>query len=223
VLAAEGEQVSSRASRVIRYRLNIAGTGHSSLHLSEGTTVARFQIASPSEGICTNAALAIIAARELGISDAVIGERIAAWLPSSNRGRIATQGAQTFYIDCYNANPASMRDALAAFSRSTSAEQARCYVLGAMNELGAASVALHREVGRQLRLRSEDRVLFVGSDTLTQAYTDGAIEVGAEQAQLNCCTDVEKMKSVVADFAGALFLKGSRSCALEKLLPLKLR
>jgi UDP-N-acetylmuramoyl-tripeptide--D-alanyl-D-alanine ligase len=223
VLAAEGEQVSSRASRVIRYRLNIAGTGHSSLHLSEGTSVARFQIASPSEGICTNAALAIIAARELGISDAVIGERIAAWLPSSNRGRIATQGAQTFYIDCYNANPASMRDALAAFSRSTSAEQARCYVLGAMNELGAASVALHREVGRQLRLRSEDRVLFVGSDTLTQAYTDGAIEVGAEQAQLNCCTDVEKMKSVVADFAGALFLKGSRSCALEKLLPLKLR
>ncbi|MFT5622101.1 MAG: UDP-N-acetylmuramoyl-tripeptide--D-alanyl-D-alanine ligase [Bacteroidia bacterium] len=223
VLVAEGEQVSSRASRVIRYRLNIAGTGHSSLHLSEGTTVARFQIASPSEGICTNAALAIIAARELGISDAVIGERIAAWLPSSNRGRIATQGAQTFYIDCYNANPASMRDALAAFSRSTSAEQARCYVLGAMNELGAASVALHREVGRQLRLRSEDRVLFVGADTLTQAYTDGAIEVGAEQAQLNCCTDVEKMKSVVADFAGALFLKGSRSCALEKLLPLKLR
>lgn len=223
VLAAEGEQVSSRASRVIRYRLNIAGTGHSSLHLSEGTTVARFQIASPSEGICTNAALAIIAARELGISDAVIGERIAAWLPSSNRGRIATQGAQTFYIDCYNANPASMRDALAAFCLSTSAEQARCYVLGAMNELGAASVALHREVGRQLRLRSEDRVLFVGSDTLTQAYTDGAIEVGAEQAQLNCCTDVEKMKSVVADFAGALFLKGSRSCALEKLLPLKLR
>lgn len=223
VLAAEGEQVSSRASRVIRYRLNIAGTGHSSLHLSEGTSVARFQIASPSEGICTNAALAIIAARELGISDAVIGERIAAWLPSSNRGRIATQGAQTFYIDCYNANPASMRDALAAFSRSTSAEQARCYVLGAMNELGAASVALHREVGRQLRLRSEDRVLFVGADTLTQAYTDGAIEVGAEQAQLNCCTEVEKMKSVVADFAGALFLKGSRSCALEKLLPLKLR
>jgi UDP-N-acetylmuramoyl-tripeptide--D-alanyl-D-alanine ligase len=223
VLAAEGEQVSSRASRVIRYRLNIAGTGHSSLHLSEGTSVARFQIASPSEGICTNAALAIIAARELGISDAVIGERIAAWLPTSNRGRIATQGAQTFYIDCYNANPASMRDALAAFSRSTSAEQARCYVLGAMNELGAASVALHREVGRQLRLRSEDRVLFVGADTLTQAYTDGAIEVGAEQAQLNCCTEVEKMKSVVADFAGALFLKGSRSCALEKLLPLKLR
>ena len=223
VLAAEGEQVSSQASRVIRYRLNVAGTGHSDLHLSEGTTVERFQITSPSEGICANAALAIIAARELGISDAVIRERIALWLPSSNRGRIASQGEQTFYIDCYNANPASMRDAITAFCRATSPEQARCYVLGAMNELGAESVALHREVGRQLRLRSADRVLFVGPDALTQAYSDGAIEVGLGKAQLNCFTNVEKMKSVVADFAGALFLKGSRSYALEKLLPLKLR
>ena len=116
-----------------------------------------------------------------------------------------------------------MGDALAAFCRATAPEQARCYVLGAMNELGAESVELHREVGRQLRLRAEDRVLFVGTDTLTQAYTDGAIEVGAEPAQLNCSTDVEKMKSFVADFAGALFLKGSRSYALEKLLPLELR
>jgi hypothetical protein len=72
-------------------------------------------------------------------------------------------------------------------------------------------------------LRSVDHVLFVGPDILTQAYADGAIEVGLGKAQLNCFTNVEKMKSVVADFAGALFLKGSRSYALEKLLPLKLR
>lgn len=223
VLAAEGEQVSPEPKRVVRYCLDVSGGGYSTLHLSDGATVERFQIASPSEGICANAALAIIAARELGVADAVIRERIALWLPSSNRGRIATQGAQTFYIDCYNANPASMRDALTAFRRATSPELARCYVLGAMNELGADSVALHREVGRQLRLRSIDRVLFVGSDTLTQAYTEGAIEVGVEHAQLNYFTDVEQMKSVVADFAGALFLKGSHSYGLEKLLPLKLR
>ncbi len=223
VLAAEGEEVSLQASRVIRYRLNVVGTGHSSLHLRQDTSDEHFQIASPSEGICANAALAIIAARELGITDAVIRERISAWQPSSSRGRIATQGAQTFYIDCYNANPASMRDSLAAFCRATSPSQARCYVIGAMNELGAESLALHREVGRLLSLRAEDRVLFVGSSALTQAYTDGAIEVGGEQAQLNCCTNIEKMKSFVADFAGALFLKGSRSYALEKLLPLELR
>ena len=145
-------------------------TGTAFCIYARDTSVERFQIASPSEGICANAALAIVAARELGIADAAIRERIAAWVPSSNRGRIASQGAQTFYIDCYNANPASMGDALSAFCRATPSEQARCYVLGAMNELGADTVALHREVGQQLELRPEDQAFFVGPDELTLAY-----------------------------------------------------
>jgi UDP-N-acetylmuramoyl-tripeptide--D-alanyl-D-alanine ligase len=222
VLAAEGEQVSPQPKRVIRYRLDVVGAGQSTLQLRDGATDERFQIASPSEGICLNAALAIVAARELGTSDAVIRDRLAAWEPSSTRGRIVTQDAQTFYIDCYNANPASMRDAIAAFGRAMPTEQARCYVLGAMNELGADAVALHREIGSQLGLRSEDRALFVGPDALTQAYYDGAMEAGFHSAQLTRAAEVENIKSVVADFDGALFLKGSRSYALEKLLPLAL-
>ncbi|CAA6678778.1 MULTISPECIES: UDP-N-acetylmuramoyl-tripeptide--D-alanyl-D-alanine ligase [unclassified Lentimonas] len=219
VLAVVDEVVSPEPKRVIRYRLDVAGVGQSTLQLSDGSTDELFQIASPSEGICVNAALAIVAARELGISNAVIRERLAAWEPASTRGRIATQGEQTLYIDCYNANPASMRDAIAAFGRSMPVEQARCYVLGAMNELGSDAIALHRKIGQQLRLRPEDRAFFVGPDVLTQAYYDGAIQAGSNPAQLTRSTDVEKIKSVVADFVGALFLKGSRSYALETLLP----
>jgi UDP-N-acetylmuramoyl-tripeptide--D-alanyl-D-alanine ligase len=204
---------------VIRYRLDVSGAAHSTVELRDALTTESFQIASPSEGICVNAALAIVAARELGISDAVIGERIAAWVPSSTRGRIATLGAQAFYIDCYNANPASMSDAIAAFCRATPSDQARCYVLGAMNELGTDSVALHQDIGRQLNLRAEDRALFVGPDALTQAYYDGAMEADCRADQLEMTIDVEKIKSIVAEFTGALFLKGSRSYALEKLLP----
>jgi UDP-N-acetylmuramyl pentapeptide synthase len=166
-----------------------------------------------------NAALAIIAARELGVRDAEIRARIEAWRPSSTRGRIAQQGAQTFYIDCYNANPASMTDALAAFRRAMSSDQPRCYVLGAMNELGPAAVELHRDIGRQLQLRPGDRAIFVGPDALAGAYYAGALEAGVDAAQLQVVADVEKIKSIVADFAGALFLKGSRAYALEKLLP----
>jgi UDP-N-acetylmuramoyl-tripeptide--D-alanyl-D-alanine ligase len=223
VLAEEGELVQPEPKRVIRYRLDVAGAGHSTLHLNDGSGSESFQIASPSEGICVNAALAIVAARELGISDALIRERIAAWVPSSTRGRIANQGQRTFYIDCYNANPASMQDAIAAFDRAMVADQPRCYVLGAMNELGADSVALHREVGRQLHLRAEDRAYFVGPDALTQAYVDGVIEAGCDPDQLEMAGDVEKIKSIVAEFSGALFLKGSRSYALETLLPEELR
>jgi len=221
VLALKGEQVSHKPKRVIRYHVDLVTSGQSRLLLSDGSKDEVFQIASPSEGICVNAALAIVAAREFGISDVEIRERLASWEPSATRGRIATRGEQTFYIDCYNANPASMRDAIAAFSRSMPVEQARCYVLGAMNELGADGVRLHREIGQQLSLRSEDRAVFVGPDALTQSYYEGAIEAGCDLAQLTRSNDVEKIKSVVAEFTGALFLKGSRSYALETLLPVE--
>lgn len=223
VLATGDEVVSPKARRVIRYRLDVAGAGHSILYLTDGSSCEHFQVASPSEGICVNAALAILAARELGISDAVIRERIAAWVPSQDRGRIAMQGEQTFYIDCYNANPASMCDAIAAFGRAMPANQARCYVLGAMNELGADATALHQDVGRMLDLRPEDRVLFVGPNSLIQGYYDGAIDAGCAADRLDLVADVEKIKSIVAEFSGALFLKGSRSYALEQLLPEALR
>ncbi len=218
VLAAEGERFSPEPQRVIHYRLDLSGAESSVLYLSDASEVS-FQVASPSAGICVNAALAIIAARELGVRDAEIRARIEAWRPSSTRGRIAQQGAQTFYIDCYNANPASMTDALAAFRRAMSSDQPRCYVLGAMNELGPAAVELHRDIGRQLQLRPGDRAIFVGPDALAGAYYAGALEAGVDAAQLQVVADVEKIKSIVADFAGALFLKGSRAYALEKLLP----
>jgi UDP-N-acetylmuramoyl-tripeptide--D-alanyl-D-alanine ligase len=219
VLAAEGESVSPESRRVIRYRLHVHGAEHSTIDLRDGSSVERYQIASPSEGMCVNAALAIVAARELGVSVAAVGQRIADWRPSTTRGHLETRGAQSFYIDCYNANPASMYDALTAFVRVARCDRPRIYVLGAMNELGERAVVLHREIGQQLRLRAEDRAYFVGPNTLTQAYFDGAVRAGCTFDQLSMSRDIEKIKSDIAGFSGSLFLKGSRLYALEQLLP----
>lgn len=221
LLAAEGEVVAPHAQprRVIRYRLDLAGSGYSSLYLQDASTLERFQIASPSAGICMNAALAILTARELGVADHQIRERMHSWQPLSTRGSIMTRAGQSFYIDCYNANPASMSDAIAAFGRAMSVQQGRCYVLGAMNELGDQSVALHRQIGQQLVLRAKDQARFVGPDALTQAYYEGAIEAGCDPAQLERVTDVEQIKSVIGAFDGSFFFKGSRSYRLETLLP----
>jgi UDP-N-acetylmuramoyl-tripeptide--D-alanyl-D-alanine ligase len=221
VLAAEGEPLPYEPHRVVRYRLENAGPESGIVHLTDGTE-ASFQVASPSAGICVNAALAIVAARELGMCDADIRTRLEAWRPSSTRGRIAQAGRQTFYIDCYNANPASMLDALLAFRRAMSSDRPRCYVLGAMNELGCGAVELHREVGRNLALRPEDRAFLVGPCALVDAYRDGALETGSDSAQLVTVADVEQIHSEVAEFTGALFVKGSRAYALETLLPLEL-
>ncbi len=179
----------------------------------------RYTIASPSRGIATNAALAIVAARQLGIAEADIRQRIEAWRPTGSRGRIETVDTQTFYIDCYNANPSSMADALDAFARSTPQGVERFYILGAMNELGSTAPEQHAAIGRQLTLRSQDRAAFIGPTKLTQAYETGAVAAGANAAQLQSAENIEKIKSTVAQFSGAIFLKGSRSYQLEQLLP----
>ena len=173
-----------------------------------------YTIFSPSRGIASNAALAIVAAQQLGIANADIQQRIEKWRPSSSRGRIETVGGQTFYVDCYNANPASMVDALEAFVRSAPQDVARFYILGAMNELGATAVEQHQAIGRTLQLRVQDHVAFIGPATLTQAYA-----AGAASDRCICTETVEKIKSTVAQFQGAIFLKGSRSYQLEQLLP----
>ncbi len=217
IIAAEDEEIHGKPRQVIRYDLKVSGLGISTLSLRDGTTVEDFEIRSPSQGICTNAALVITVARHFGVSDSEIKKRLREWSPASKRGRIEKHGEQTIYIDCYNANPASMGDALAAFCRSMPSDEPRCYVLGAMNELGENAVEMHRKIGQKLELRREDRVFLVGPEALTQGYVEGLVQQGVDLKKVESVTDAESIKSVVANFSGSIFLKGSRSYQLEKI------
>lgn len=221
VLLEEGrESPFDEVRRTIRYRIEpVSQAGIVPRVQSLRIDGHSYTIASSSRGIAVNAALAIVAARELGVAGADIRAGIEAWRPSGDRGRIATQGAQTFYIDCYNANPSSMADALDAFVRSAPQAVARYYILGAMNELGETGAQKHAAVGGLLDLRPEDRAAFVGPAPLTEAYESGALAAGADPAQLQRAENIEKIKSTVAPFAGAIFLKGSRNYRLELLVP----
>ena len=90
----------------------------------------------------------------------------------------------------------------------------RDYIVGVMDELGTTAPAYHEAIGHLLKLRSKDRAAFVGPKELTNAYAS------AISPQQCICTDsVEKIKSTIAQFQGAIFLKGSRNYSLEKLLP----
>lgn len=219
VLAAEDEVIDMTPMHIVRYDLEISGADFSKLLLRDGNTVQHFEIASLSRGICANAALAILAARYCGISDSDIKERLLEWSPALKRGRVEKCGKQTFYVDCYNANPASMVDAFAAFSRSISSEEPRCYVVGTMNELGENSADMHRETGSKIELRAGDKLFLVGPESLTRAFAEGTIKNGTNSGQIELVADVEMIKSTVANFSGNIFLKGSRSHQLEKILP----
>lgn len=197
-------------AQVFRYRRTETG-----IELLEKT----YPFPSASPGMCSNAALAIVAAQLLEADLSAGTESLASWRPDAQRGQSFDVGDQSFYVDCYNANPASMRDAMQTFEASVPVELARAYVLGAMEELGTAAVALHEELGRSLRLRPQDSLWLVGPPHLTAAYATGAHAAGLLPEQVVTAISVDALQSSIAAFKGAVFLKGSRCYKLESLLP----
>ncbi len=126
-----------------------------------GYPVASFPIPVLSPGMTVNLALALATALEIGIGEEDACERLKRHRPASMRGQQLDSGDRSYYVDCYNANPASMADALSFFHRLET-DKPRLYVIGGMEELGKESDRLHRELGQSLPLRTEDRVVLIG-------------------------------------------------------------
>ncbi len=168
-------------------------------------------------GMAENAALAAVTALALGVSAFRIREVFQAWRPSASRGEIRLLDGRLFYIDCYNASPASLADAAWAFDRRTAGMGGRLFVLAGMNELGAKSARLHWEVGAQLPLRTGDRLVLFGGDSA--ALGEGAVSAGFSAAAVARAESVEAVRELIQEFAGPVFLKGSRAYALERALP----
>ncbi len=168
-------------------------------------------------GMAANVVIAVLTAILCGAQWGDIKERLADWKPAADRGAIYHLHNNFYYVDCYNANPASMSDALKTFAALAPPEQPRLYVLGGMRELGEHAEALHREVGASLALRPEDRALLIGEEAY--AYAEGLRESGAQPEQIRVFEETMMAHNVVDEFSGALFFKGSRAYALENLLP----
>jgi len=175
-----------------------------------------FTLRRVSDGMAQNAVLAISAALRLGVTRTEIQARLGEWRAAAMRGELREEAGKLLYVDCYNANPASMADALDAFYGMAPANQPRLFVLGGMEELGAESAMFHRALGRSLRLRAEDHVFAIGDHA--EALREGALAAGVAADQIEAVTSLEPMRARLADFAGAVFLKGSRRYQLESLL-----
>ena len=175
-----------------------------------------FKLRRVTDGMAQNAALALTVALRLGVAPERLQARLAAWEPAPLRGEIRREGGRLLYLDCYNANPASMTDALATFAAVAPAAEPRLYVLGCMEELGADSAALHRRLGRTLRLREGDSLFVVGDQA--EEVCAGVADQGAGAEQAFAVGSAEAVAEAFARWRGAIFLKGSRRHRLETLL-----
>ncbi|MEX2045506.1 MAG: UDP-N-acetylmuramoyl-tripeptide--D-alanyl-D-alanine ligase [Opitutus sp.] len=175
-----------------------------------------FHFRRVSDGMAQNAALAICVALWLGISRDAIQDRLAKWQPARLRGEIRHEDGRLLYLDCYNANPASMLDALATFAELAPEGDPRLYVLGCMEELGAGASRHHHDVGRAVPLREVDRLFAMGSHA--HDLCAGVLARGNFSEQIQIVSSLDPIAACFAEWRGAVFVKGSRRHHLERIL-----
>jgi UDP-N-acetylmuramoyl-tripeptide--D-alanyl-D-alanine ligase len=183
---------------------------------AEGGRPLLFTLPRVTDGMAQNAVLAVCAALWLGLAPALIQERLMGWVPAALRGEIRRDGERTYYLDCYNANPASMADALATFVTLPASAAPRLYVLGNMEELGPGAAEHHRQLGLGLRLRPGDHVCVIGPQA--GDVRAGALAAGAGAGQVEIIADLAPAAARLRAWRGAVFLKGSRRYRLETVL-----
>jgi len=123
----------------------------------------------------------------------------------------------TVVNDAYNANPESMRAALAALAGMPA--DRRIAVLGAMAELGDDAVVEHERLGRDVAAAGIDLVVAVGPDAV--GIADGAAAAGRRRGEESVLVPdraaARQLMSEVLRPGDVVLVKASRSYRLELL------
>ena len=159
------------------------------------------------------AALAI--AREVPVSPGAVKRGLESARPLFGRTEIL-RGRTTVIRDCYNANPESLGRAL-EFCDGLDWPGRRVYVIADMLELGDCSRAAHEGLGRSLAASKADKVFLFGKETEAAA---AALEGTAKAGSFIHTDDMDALSRALDSYVQGgdlILLKGSRSCALERL------
>ena len=163
-----------------------------------------------------NIAAAMSIGRYFDVDESRIRHAIATYTPTNNRSQRSVTDRNTLIVDCYNANPSSMRASLESFLSERS-EQSRVCILGDMLELGEWSAEEHSSIVEFIAAGDFDRIWLVGK------HFGQAATAVADDPRVSCFASREEVaqRLETEPIEGALILvKGSHSIGLEKLIPL---
>lgn len=228
-----GDEPSSlvEAARALCPRLRVAGWGERADDdlrpetaeadhwgaYSFGWRGERVTLTLPGRHVVVDALLALAVAELLGIGAHDAAEGLAGVEVGALRGERRRIGDLTLIVDCYNANPQSVRAALDLLEDQSEAPR-RVAVLGTMLELGPASERLHREVLEDALGRRLDLVVATG------AFRDAAsgLSTGGSAGMVTASDWREAYPLLRDRLEGreVILLKASRGVAMEGLLPL---
>jgi UDP-N-acetylmuramoyl-tripeptide--D-alanyl-D-alanine ligase len=199
-----------RQPAAVRGQYQAAGFG-SALTISLPNASLDITLQVPGEHNVMNALAAAAAAFALDVSHRSIVAGLSGF--AGVKGRLQRKPAlhgSTFIDDTYNANPDSVKAALAVLALQPGK---KVLVLGDMGELGADAAAMHAEIGMAARAAGVDRLLALGELT---KETVGAFGGGAMH--------FERIQELLAELENELtsdttvLVKGSRFMQMERVV-----
>jgi UDP-N-acetylmuramoyl-tripeptide--D-alanyl-D-alanine ligase len=173
-------------------------------------------LAAAGEHNVRNALAAAAAAWTLGFDRSQIAAGLAAFRPVPGRTEIRQLGnGAHLVIDTYNANPASVREALKTLQGLRGNGKA-VVILGDMLELGERSEEWHEEIGALLANTDIQDLFLKGS--LTKALAAGAIRMGFPAERIAFFDDPQQVVSSLRSRLKKgdwVLIKGSRKMKME--------
>jgi len=161
------------------------------------------------------AAWAICSQFDISIED--FAEAISTFEAVDMRLQIQTAGPITIINDCYNANPASMVNALDCLSQVGTGHR-KVFICGPMAELGTQSENLHHELGKVVAKSGVD-VLAAAGDFAEVVAESARANSKNEDFEIFIFKNTNELCNNLSRFVQCddiVLVKGSRSAKLEK-------
>ncbi len=210
---------STNHFRVTDIQVSRQGTGFT-LTTPQATTTVQLRLLGSHFALAATASLAVAAECDIALDDACAAVSIAKG--AARRMAVVEVPARQLTVldDCYNANPASMLQALKTATQVRASGERLLLVLGDMLELGTLSHIRHREIGEAVAMLTPrpDFLVTVGEDAKLIAA-----EVEKTTVPVRWFATAEQaaafVRETVEHFAGPqlLLVKGSRGLRLEEV------
>ena len=162
-----------------------------------------------------NIAAAVAVGRYFDVADERIRHAVGSYVPDNNRSQRTETEHNTLIVDCYNANPSSMRASVANFlAEPPGARTRRLLILGDMLELGAWSEQEHAAVIRLAAQAPQTEVMLVGTE-----FARAHAGMEPQPARITLFADREHLIAALRAHPvdnALVLIKGSRGIGLEK-------
>jgi UDP-N-acetylmuramoyl-tripeptide--D-alanyl-D-alanine ligase len=196
---------------------NIIYKGFSSSFIINDTKI---ELPLPGLGNVENAVAAWAICNQFGLTVDDFAQAVKTLQTISMRTEVLHIGTLTVINDCYNANPASMKNALDILSNLNTESKGRLvFVCGDMAELGQQSQTLHAELGADIVKAGVQVLLTVGK--LSKITAEAAEKAANYDIQIKCFDDTisacNNLQQLIKDY-DIILVKGSRVAKLELLV-----